>query len=180
MTFSLDERRPVIFPGFIAYEYVRGLADDVHGMNKLMMANYTPTRYFWLAPLLDVLGTETDWNPGGIWQPMTDAELLYRRAMCKGKPYCFLMNTQFERFPRELVEKYMKRCLAYGMFPGFFSANASEGQYFARRNFTTAIASCSRSTCRSAGRWPKPAGSRSRGHEPATAVSMSSGSGNGI
>jgi hypothetical protein len=132
LTFSLDDHRPVIFPGFIAYEYVRGLADEVHAMNKLMMANYTPTRYFWLAPLLDVLGTETDWNPGGKWQPMSDAELLYRRAMCKGKPYCFLMNTQFERFPHEIVEKYMKRCLAYGMFPGFFSPNASQGAYFTR------------------------------------------------
>ena len=53
---------------------------------------------------------------------MSDAEMLYRRAMCKGKPYCFLMNTRFEEFSHELVEKYMKRCLAYGMFPGFFSA----------------------------------------------------------
>jgi hypothetical protein len=26
----------------------------------------------------------------------------------------------------------MKRCLAYGMFPGFFSANASTGHYFSR------------------------------------------------
>ena len=26
----------------------------------------------------------------------------------------------------------MKRCLAYGMFPGFFSHNASEGHYFTR------------------------------------------------
>ena len=101
-------------------------------MNKLMMANGTPNRYFWLAPLLDVLGTETDWNPGGDWRPMSDAELLYRRAMCKGKPYCFLMNTQFERFPHEMTEKYMKRCVAYGMFPGFFSHNASEGHYFTR------------------------------------------------
>jgi hypothetical protein len=52
------------------------------------------------------------------------------RAM--GKPYCFLMNTRFEEFPHELVEKYMKRCLAYGMFPGFFSHNASQGHYFTR------------------------------------------------
>jgi hypothetical protein len=63
---------------------------------------------------------------------MSDAELLYRRAMCKGKPYCFLMNTRFEDFSHELVEKYMKRCLAYGMFPGFFSHNASQGHYFSR------------------------------------------------
>ena len=63
---------------------------------------------------------------------MSDAELLYRRALCKGKPFCFLMNTRFEDFSSELVEKYMKRCLAYGMFPGFFSANASGGHYFTR------------------------------------------------
>jgi hypothetical protein len=63
---------------------------------------------------------------------MSDADLLYRRALCKGKPYCFLMNTDFSKFPPPLVEKYMKRCLAYGMFPGFFSADASTGQYFQR------------------------------------------------
>ena len=78
------------------------------------------------------MGTETDWNPGGKWRPMSDAELLYRRALCKGKPYCFLMNTEFEQFSPELVEKYMKRSLAYGMFPGFFSHNASQGHYFTR------------------------------------------------
>ena len=130
LTFSLDERRPCVFAGLIAHEFIRALAHDVHRMNKLTMANYTPTRYFWLAPLLDVLGTETDWNPGGNWQPMSDADLLYRRAMCKGKPYGFLMNTQFWRFSPELVEKYMKRCLAYGMFPGFFSHNAADEAYF--------------------------------------------------
>ena len=97
-----------------------------------MMANATPDRLCWLAPLLDVLGTETDWNPRGKWRPMSDAELLYRRALCKGKPFCFLMNTEFEKFSHELVEKYMKRSLAYGMFPGFFSHNASEGHYFTR------------------------------------------------
>jgi hypothetical protein len=63
---------------------------------------------------------------------MSDAELLYRRALCKGKPFCFLMNTRFEDFSHERVERYMKRALAYGMFPGFFSHNASQGHYFTR------------------------------------------------
>jgi hypothetical protein len=81
---------------------------------------------------LDVLGSETNWNPGGTWRPMSDSDLLYRRALCKGKPYCFLMNTEFEHFSHALVEKYMKRSLAYGMFPGFFSHNASQGHYFTR------------------------------------------------
>jgi len=63
---------------------------------------------------------------------MSDGEMLYRRAMCKTKPFCFLMNTRFEDFSHALVERYMKRCLAYGMFPGFFSPNASQGHYFTR------------------------------------------------
>ncbi len=78
------------------------------------------------------MGTETDWHREGVWTPMSDGELLYRRALSKGKPFCFLMNTRFEDFSPELVEKYMKRSLAYGMFPGFFSHNAAEGAYFTR------------------------------------------------
>ncbi|MCX5646358.1 MAG: acetylxylan esterase [Phycisphaerae bacterium] len=132
LTFSLKDHKPAIFRGLIVFEYIRAMAQDVHGMNKLMMANSTPINLCWLAPLLDVMGTETDWNPGGTWQPMSDSELLYRRALCKGKPYCFLMNSQFERFSHEAVERYMKRSLAYGMFPGFFSHNASQGHYFTR------------------------------------------------
>ncbi|NUQ61933.1 MAG: hypothetical protein HUU20_05570 [Pirellulales bacterium] len=132
LCFSPDTYQPAIFRGLIVFEYIRGIADDLHGMGKRMMANSTPIRLCWLAPLLEVMGTETDWNHQDAWRPMSDADLLYRRAMCKGKPYCFLMNTQFEKFPYELVEKYMKRSLAYGMFPGFFSHNASQGHYFTR------------------------------------------------
>jgi hypothetical protein len=132
LTFSLEGRRPAIFRGLVAFEYVRAIAADVHAMGKFMMANGAPDRLPWLVPMLDVCGTETDWNPGGSWQPMSDADLLYRRSLCRGKPFCFLMNTAFERLPPERVEKYMKRCLAYGMFPGFFSHNASEGAYFTR------------------------------------------------
>ena len=132
LAFSPDSRRPAIFRGLVAFEYVRAIARDVHGMGKLMMANGAPDRLCWLIPMLEVGGTETDWHRGGKWRPMSDADLLYRRALCKGKPYCFLMNTRFEEFSHQLVEKYMKRCLAYGMFPGFFSSDASTGQYFRR------------------------------------------------
>jgi hypothetical protein len=132
LVFSQDTHKPAIFRGLVAFEYVRGIAKDVHAMNKLMMANGAPGRLCWLPPLLEVLGTETDWRWGGKWNPMSDAELLHHRVLCKGKPYCFLMNTDFDKFSYELVEKYMKRSLAYGMFPGFFSHNASEGHYFTR------------------------------------------------
>jgi hypothetical protein len=132
LTFSQQSHKPAIFRGLIVFEYVRAITRDMRAMDKLMMANGAPTRLCWLAPMLDVMGTETNWNPGGNWRPMSDADLLYRRAMCKGKPYCFLMNTRFEEFSHELVQRYMKRALAYGMFPGFFSHNASQGHYFSR------------------------------------------------
>lgn len=132
LVYDPDTHRPAIFRGLIAFEYVRALERDVHAMNKYMMANSTPARLPWLAPLLDVLGTETDWNPGGHWRPMSDADLLYRRALCGAKPFCFLMNTDFDRFGPDRVERYMKRSLAFGMFPGFFSPNASGGHYFSR------------------------------------------------
>ncbi len=132
LVFSFGTHRPAIFRGLIALEYIRPIAADMHGTGKLMMANATPDRLCWLTPMLDVLGAETDCNPRGEWRPMDDAHLLYRRALCKGKPYCFLMNTAFENFSHDLVERYMKRSLAYGFFPGFFSHNASEGHYFTR------------------------------------------------
>ncbi|QEH36045.1 hypothetical protein OJF2_46030 [Aquisphaera giovannonii] len=132
LTFAPGSFKPAIFRGLIAFEYVRAIERDVHAMGRLMMANATPDRLCWLAPLLDVMGTETDWNHGGRWRPMDDADMLYRRALCKGKPFCFLQNTDFAKFPPELVERYMKRSLAYGFFPGFFSQNASEGHYFTR------------------------------------------------
>ena len=100
-------------------------------MDRLMMANSTPHRLCWLLPLLDVAGTETNWNYGNRWSPWSPEDLLYRRVLCKGKPFCFLMNTNFDEFSHEKVEKYMKRSLAFGMFPGFFSADASTKQYFA-------------------------------------------------
>ncbi len=132
LTFSTNEYFPAIFRGLIAYEYINAISKDIHRLDRFMMANSTPSQLCFLAPLLDVMGTETNWNPGGKWQPMSDAGMLYRRSICKGKPFCFLMNSEFETFSHDLVDRYMQRCLAYGMFPGFFSHNASEGHYFSR------------------------------------------------
>lgn len=130
LTFSLEHKTPVIFRGLTTFEYVRGIEKDVHAAGKLMMANSTPFRIFWLAPLLDVMGTESNWNWNGKWSPMSIEELQYRRMLCYGKPFCFLQNTDFSDFTYELSEKFMQRSLAFGMFPSFFSADASTKHYF--------------------------------------------------
>lgn len=130
LTYSQIGLRPVIFRGLIAWEYVHAIADDVHGIGKLMMANSTPNSLWWLAPLLDVLGTESNWNPKNKWLPPIDSLMLFRRAMCGPKPFCFLQNSNFDDFDEHKVEKYMRRCVFYGMYPGFFSADASTKHYF--------------------------------------------------
>ena len=116
---------------FSTFAWQREMARRMHAQGKLMFANGVLANYDMPAAFLDVLGTETNWMPGGKWQPMTDAELCFRRALCAQKPYCFLMNTHYDDFTLELTERYMQRALAYGMFPGFFSENASTDCYFA-------------------------------------------------
>ncbi len=132
LVYDRETLKPGIYSGLMSYEYIRKIAKDIHARGKLMMANSTPHRFFWLVPLLDILGTETNWNYNNQWRPMSNDDLLYKRAMCGSKPYCFLMNTNFDEFTYEMSEKFMKRSLAYGHFPGYFSANASTGHYFTR------------------------------------------------
>jgi hypothetical protein len=132
LVFSQEDHQPAIFKGFMLFEYAKKIAEDIWQRDNLTFANSTPDRFCWLAPWFDIMGTETDWNPGGNWKPMSDQAMLYRRALCGAKPYCFLMNTDFTRWSYELSEKFMKRCLAYGMFPGFFSADASTRTYFSQ------------------------------------------------
>ena len=107
-------------------EYCEKIADDVHAMGKFTMANATPHVLCWLVPHFDVLGTEWSRNP------MSDENKLYRRALCGPKPYCIVMNTNFDLLTYEMTELYMKRSLAYGMYPGFFSADAASKHYFSR------------------------------------------------
>ena len=130
LCYALRSRKVGLFKGMIGFEYVRKLSVDTHANGYYMMANATPHAWFWLAPLLDVMGTETNWKPNRHFTPMDDATALYIRALCKGKPFCFLMNTDFTQWTYEDSERFMRVCLAYGMFPGFFSANASTDHYF--------------------------------------------------
>ena len=135
LCYSLHTRRVGMFKGMMSFEYIRAMAETVHGSGRYMMANSTPSSWFWLAPLLDVMGTEWDWKRGGKWTPPSDEELMYRRALCKGKPYCFLVNTDFTQWTYEDTERLMKTCLAYGMFPGFFSEDASTKHYFSNPDY---------------------------------------------
>lgn len=130
LTFSTGSRVPAQHKGLLAYEYTRWVSGQMHGMNKLLMANSVPYRFSYLTPWLDVMGTEADWNPGGQWRPDDDALMNLRRTMSGAKPYLLLQNTNYKQFSSQLVEKYMQRCLFYGIFPGFFSHDAASDPYW--------------------------------------------------
>jgi len=53
-----------------------------------------------------------------------------RDRLAGRKPYLLLMNTDFEAFGPELVERYFQRSLFYGMYPSMFSRNAAENPYW--------------------------------------------------
>lgn len=130
LTFSTDTKRPALFKGLAVFEFTRWLGADVHRLGKLMFANGVPYRFSFLCPCLDVLGTETDWLVQGKYRPAPDATMSLWRTMSGAKPYLLLMNTDFERFTPELVERYFQRSLFYGFFPGMFSHNASDNPYW--------------------------------------------------
>ncbi len=132
LTFENTTQQPAIFRGLVTYEYTKALADETHRRGKLLMANSTPSQLWWLAPKLDVLGTETNWNWGGKWQPMSISEMIYRRVLSGTNAYCYLQNTNFDLFTPDQMDRYMQRSVAFGFFPGFFSADASTGHYFSR------------------------------------------------
>lgn len=134
LVFSSDEdHRPALFKGLSMYEYVRRTAARVWPRGRFVMANGVPGRWPWLPAYVDVGGTETQWiDEEGRWRPESHRSLLYKRALSMGKPYCYLQNVDFEKFAYKDMENFMRHCVAYGLFPGCFSHNASEGHYFSR------------------------------------------------
>jgi hypothetical protein len=104
----------------------------MHARGKLLFANAVLWQFAFPAPLLDVLGTEVNWLRHDEYQPDSDAVMNFRRALCRQKPYCLLMNTDYAKFTPDLVERYFQRCLFYGVWPGFFDEEAaSKDPYWA-------------------------------------------------
>jgi hypothetical protein len=119
---------------FNSVEFARDLAQRMWGKGLMTFANSTPIQFPWGTAWFDVMGIEMNWSPGGQYRPPSDDELNYFRALAAQRPYLILQNTVFDDFPYESVERYMKRCAAYGIFPSFFSHNASEDPYWQRPN----------------------------------------------
>lgn len=132
LVYATDTGRPAELLMFASYEFIKDVSDKMHAEGKMIFANAVLHRFAQNAAVLDLMGTETNWHSGGAWHPMTDRDCNFKRALCYQRPYLLLQNTVFEDFPVEMVEKYMKRSIFYGMFPSFFSHNAADATYWTR------------------------------------------------
>ena len=113
------EGRPCQLMIFNTWTFERMIAAQMHERGKLLFANAVLAEFSFPAPQLDVLGIEVNWLRQGAYAPDSDAVMSFRRALCRQKPYCLLMNTDFSRFTPEMVERYFQRCLCYGIWPSF-------------------------------------------------------------
>ena len=130
LTFDRGSKQPALFKGLAVFEFTQWFCQQVHALGKLTFANGVPYRFTFLAPWLDIMGTETDWLRAGKFAPVSDAQMNVWRSMSGQKPYLLLLNTDYNAFTSELVEKYFQRSLFYGMFPSMFSHNAADNPYW--------------------------------------------------
>jgi len=122
--------RPAVPQIFATYEFARWLADEIHGMGKLMMANGALLSFAFPARLFDVMGNERNWLWSGEFRPDPDSRFNFWRTLSYRKPFCTLMNTDFSVFDHAMVERYFQTELFYGVYPSMFSHNASEDCYW--------------------------------------------------
>ncbi len=130
LSFDSDTKKPALFKGLAIFEFTRWFCDDVHRLGKLTFANSVPHQFAFLCPWLDVMGNETDWQREGQYRPAADSQMCLWRTMSGQKPYLLLMNTDYNVFTSDRVEKYFQRCLFYGIFPSMFSHNAADNPYW--------------------------------------------------
>ena len=106
-------RRPALHQVFSHACFVRNMERWLRREGMLLFGNCVPRTPF-VAPYLDIMGTELNWKHGGGWNPWPDSEFNFARFMAAGKPYCIL---QYADLTVEEQERYVKRCLFYGAFP---------------------------------------------------------------
>ncbi len=131
LTFRTSDQRAGVPEMFATFEFCDWLTADVHdNLGKWTMANGILLDLPWGASQFDFMGRESDWFPSGVFQAPADRSLSYYRTMAGPKPYGLLMNSDFNLLTYELTERYFQVCLFYGIYPSFFSHNASELRYF--------------------------------------------------
>jgi hypothetical protein len=120
-------KKPFLNNFFASVEFARAAAELLRPKGQITMMNGALGSSFYVAPWLDILGAET-----GLRIPRESFN--YIRTIIHHKPFLTLLKGNYEKnLGRAEVELFMKRCLAYGVYPGFFDWSPSGlgpgGQY---------------------------------------------------
>ncbi|MCE5239392.1 hypothetical protein LLH23_13005 [bacterium] len=113
---------------YSAIEFARATAELLRPRGQITMMNGGLSESFYVVPWLDVLGAET-----GLIIPRSGFNSV--RSILYHKPFMTLLKGNYEqRIGYAEMELFMKRCLAYGVYPGFFdwppSGLGPGGQYW--------------------------------------------------
>lgn len=119
-------RKPGLQQQYSHISYARSMADYVRQRNMILFANCAPATVF-AAPYLDVMGGEDNWLHSGNWSPRSDGSFNFARFMCGPKPFCILNYADFDL---EQLERYVKRCMFYGVFPGIISSSSTSNKWY--------------------------------------------------
>jgi len=155
LTFDFS-RRPALHQLFSHVSYARRISEWARQQGMIVFGNCSPHTPFG-APYLDVMGGEEYWAPNGKYTPRSDADFCFVRFMCRGKPFCLL---QYSDLSCDQIQRYVKRCLFYGVFPGNQSKSPTSGRwYWVIPLELKGIGRSTQSTCRSSSPCRKRAGS---------------------
>ncbi|NOY79641.1 MAG: hypothetical protein GXP31_01420 [Kiritimatiellaeota bacterium] len=107
-------KKPFLNNFFSSCEFARAAAELLRPRGQITMMNGALNATFYVAPWLDLFGAET-----GLRIPREQFNFI--RAVTYHKPFLTLLKGNYEqKIGRAQIELFMKRCLAYGVFPGFF------------------------------------------------------------
>jgi len=106
-------KKPYLYNYFSSVEWARLVAEKLHGMGKFTMMNGAMGANPFCAPYLDVMGAETGLN-------ISRSNYSFVKTICHHKTFATLLKGNYAKLTDAEIELFMKRCLAYGVFPGFF------------------------------------------------------------
>ncbi len=106
-------KKPLLYNFFSSVEFARAVAERLHAANKITMMNGAMGSGFYTAPYLDVMGAETGLH-------INRSSFNFVRTICWQKPFVTLLKGSFSKLTQDDIAGFMKRCVAYGVFPGFF------------------------------------------------------------
>lgn len=112
-------RNPVLNNHFDSCAFARAAAESFRNRGQISIMNGALHASCFVAPWLDVFGAETGLR-------ISREALNYVRSISRHKPVVTLLKGNFEQaYGRAEIELFMKRALAYGVFPGFFDWSTS-------------------------------------------------------